>query len=84
VRVKYWEIIALNIKKAGWSWGCVSARDFDIQKRGRFRAVCREDWRDYRVVEAAIGRSELISKPWTNPPMHDVRVSSWSSGSQKL
>jgi hypothetical protein len=25
--VKYWEIIADNLKKAGWSWGCVSAVD---------------------------------------------------------
>jgi hypothetical protein len=27
VRVKYWEIIADNLSKAGWSWGCVSAID---------------------------------------------------------
>jgi hypothetical protein len=26
-RVKYWEIIADDLSKAGWSWGCVSARD---------------------------------------------------------
>jgi len=25
--VKYWEIIAENLSKAGWSWGCVSALD---------------------------------------------------------
>jgi hypothetical protein len=25
--VKYWEIIADNLSKAGWSWGCVSAVD---------------------------------------------------------
>jgi hypothetical protein len=25
--VKYWEIIADNLGKAGWSWGCVSAID---------------------------------------------------------
>jgi hypothetical protein len=25
--VKYWEIIADNLKKAGWSWGCVLAID---------------------------------------------------------
>jgi hypothetical protein len=25
--VKYWEIIADNLHKAGWSWGCVSAID---------------------------------------------------------
>jgi len=24
LRVKYWEIIADNLSKAGWSWGCVS------------------------------------------------------------
>ena len=26
-RVKSWEIIADNLSKAGWSWGCVSALD---------------------------------------------------------
>jgi hypothetical protein len=26
--MKYWEIIADNLSKAGWSWGCVSAIDF--------------------------------------------------------
>jgi hypothetical protein len=31
VAVKYWEIIADNLSKAGWSWGCVSAVDFDGQ-----------------------------------------------------
>jgi hypothetical protein len=25
--VKYWEIIADRLSKAGWSWGCVSAVD---------------------------------------------------------
>ena len=25
--VKYWEIIAGNLSKADWSWGCVSAID---------------------------------------------------------
>ena len=27
VRVKYWEMIADNLSKAGWSLGCVSAID---------------------------------------------------------
>jgi hypothetical protein len=27
LRVKYWEIIADNLSKAGWSWGCFSAID---------------------------------------------------------
>jgi hypothetical protein len=26
-QVRYWEIIADNLSKAGWSWGCVSAID---------------------------------------------------------
>jgi len=26
-RAKYWEIIADNLSKAGWSWGCVSTAD---------------------------------------------------------
>jgi hypothetical protein len=26
-RGKHWEIIADNLSKAGWSWGCVSAID---------------------------------------------------------
>ena len=25
--MKYWEIIADNLSKRGWSWGCVSAVD---------------------------------------------------------
>ena len=25
--VRYWEIMADNLSKAGWSWGCVSAID---------------------------------------------------------
>jgi hypothetical protein len=29
--VKYWEIIADNLSKAGWSWGCVSA----VTREGR-------------------------------------------------
>jgi len=29
--VKYWEIIADRLSKAGWSWGCVSALDLNGQ-----------------------------------------------------
>jgi hypothetical protein len=25
--MKYWEVIADNLSKAGWSWGCFSALD---------------------------------------------------------
>jgi hypothetical protein len=27
--MRYWEIIADNLSKAGWSWGCLSAVDRD-------------------------------------------------------
>jgi hypothetical protein len=27
LHAKYWKIIANNLSKAGWSWGCVSALD---------------------------------------------------------
>jgi hypothetical protein len=29
--MKYWEIIADNLSKAGWSWGCISAFDSNGQ-----------------------------------------------------
>jgi hypothetical protein len=32
--VKYWEIIADNLSKAGWSWGCVSAIDSNGERSG--------------------------------------------------
>jgi hypothetical protein len=31
LHAKYWKIIANNLSKAGWSWGCVSA----IESNGR-------------------------------------------------
>ena len=27
--MKYWEIFADNLSRAGWSWGCVSALDWE-------------------------------------------------------
>jgi hypothetical protein len=49
--VKYWEIIADNLSKAGWSWGCVSAVDSsgrtiwiaDAHRDNRKRLVVRAD-----------------------------------------
>ena len=32
--MKYWEIIADNLSKAGWSWGCVSALDLQGGQSG--------------------------------------------------
>jgi hypothetical protein len=48
--MKYWEIIADNLSKAGWSWGCVSAVDSQGQTifvadahRGGQRFIVRAD-----------------------------------------
>jgi hypothetical protein len=49
--MKYWEIIADNLSKAGWSWGCVSAIDSngrtifvaDAHRGGGKRFVVRTD-----------------------------------------
>jgi hypothetical protein len=30
-RMRYWEIIADNLSKAGWSWGCIATVDRDGQ-----------------------------------------------------
>ena len=48
--VKYWEIIADNLSRAGWSWGCVSA----VGSHGRtiFVADAHRDDRKRFVVRA--------------------------------
>jgi len=52
--VKYWEIIADNLKRAGWSWGCVAA----IDSNGRpiwIADAHRDDFRsgEIRVLDSA-------------------------------
>jgi hypothetical protein len=67
--VKYWEIIADNLSKTGWGWGCVSAIDsngrtiwiVDAHRDGK-RFVVRADEKlpAFMELEAAIqGRCEL-------------------------
>jgi hypothetical protein len=34
LRVKDWEIVADNLSKAGWSWGCVLALDSRGERSG--------------------------------------------------
>ena len=48
--MKYWEIIAGNLSRVGWSWGCVSAVDF----RGRtiFIADAHRDDAERFIVRA--------------------------------
>jgi hypothetical protein len=49
-RMKNWEIIADNLSKAGWSWGCVSA--LDCQGRTIWIADARRDNGKRFVVHA--------------------------------
>jgi hypothetical protein len=46
----YWEIIADNLGKAGWSWGCVSA--IDSQRRTIWIADAHRDDGKRFVVSA--------------------------------
>jgi hypothetical protein len=48
--VRYWEIIADNLSKAGWSWGCVSA--IDSKGRTIFVADAHRDDGQRFVVHA--------------------------------
>jgi hypothetical protein len=45
--VKYWEIIADNLSKASWSWGCVST----IDSNGRERFIVHADEKLTAFVE---------------------------------
>jgi hypothetical protein len=55
MRVKYWEIIADNLSKAGWSWGCVAT----VDARGRTIFVADADRDDGKrfVVEIKAGQT---------------------------
>jgi hypothetical protein len=48
--VKYWEIIADNLSKAGWSWGCVSV--LDSEGRTSFVADAHRDENQRFIVTA--------------------------------
>ena len=68
-RVKYWKIIADNLKKAGWSWGYVSA----VDSRGQTIFVAnthRDDGKRYvvRADEKLTAFLELEAAIRTNRP----------------
>ena len=69
--MKYWEIIADNLSKAGWSWGCVSALDregrtiwiVDAHRGDGKRFIVRADEKltAFMELESVIhGRGELV------------------------
>ena len=73
--VKYWEIIADNLSKAGWSWGCVSAIDSngrtiwiaDAHRDDGKRFVVHADEKltAFLELEAAIRGSPSFTRPCT-------------------
>ena len=52
--MKYWEVIADNLKKAGWSWGYVSASD----SSGRTIWIAEFDVTDGTASVALYGLSQ--------------------------
>jgi len=67
-RVKSWEIIADNLSKAGWSWGCVSALDSD--GRTIWIAVAHRDDGNRFVVRAEENLSIAKALPKERQPRH--------------
>ena len=68
--MKYWETIADNLSKAGWSWGCVSAIDSsggtiwiaDAHRDGQ-RFIVRADDKPTAFLELArIISTHLLTK----------------------
>jgi hypothetical protein len=65
--MRYWEIIADNLSKADWSWGCVSAIDCngrtifiaDAHPSDGDRFIVRADEKPTAFVEL---ESEIVSK----------------------
>jgi hypothetical protein len=81
--VEFWEVIADNLSKAGWSWGCVSA--VDSKRRTIFIADAhRGDNRRFIVCadERLTAFMELEAAIWGGQPGLGV-CSAWFPGSGK-
>jgi hypothetical protein len=69
--MKHWEIIADNLSKAGWSWGCVSRLDCEGRTiwiadahRGdgkRFIVRADEERTAFLELESAINQSKILA-----------------------
>ena len=77
---KYWEIIADNLSKTGWSWGCVSAIDPNGQTF-RIADAHRDDGKHFVVhadekLTALMELESAIRERWqTEPAACDYRLS---------
>jgi hypothetical protein len=68
--MKYWEIIADNLSKAGWSWGCISVVDsngrtiwiIDAHRGDGKRFIARSDEKltAFMELQSATGRLQRI------------------------
>jgi hypothetical protein len=75
--MKYWEIIAGNLSKSGWSWGCVSA----IDSNGRTIFVAdthRDDGKRFVVradekLSAFVELESPVRSLRNCPPLQEVR-----------
>jgi hypothetical protein len=67
-RVKSWEIIADNLSKAGWSWGCVSAAD--CEGRTIWIADAHREGGEWFVVPAEENLSIAKALPKERQPRH--------------
>jgi hypothetical protein len=82
--VKYWEIIADNLGKAGWSWGCISA----IDSNGRTIWIAdahRDDEKRFvvRADEKLTAFVELESATRGSPNFtHPCTVKRYSAGTE--
>ena len=75
---RYWELVADNLSKAGWSWGCIAAvgRDgriiwvADAHRGDGKRFVVHADEKVTAVSGAGIGdqspRRGLAAAPWSD------------------
>jgi hypothetical protein len=71
--VKYWEIIADNLSKAGWSWGCVSA----IDREGRTIWIADAQVKTAGTAKRTLLRASIVAAPaqdhifsTVNPQIH--------------
>jgi hypothetical protein len=68
--VKYWEIIAENLNKAGWNWTCISTEDFrgrniwiaDANREDGKRFIVRADEKLTAFVELETATRQFVSE----------------------
>ena len=71
--MKYWEILADNLKKRGWSWGCLSA----IDREGRTIWIAdahRGDGKRFVVQISTLSRSLHVVRCGRFDPVTALRA----------